>query len=201
MTLRARTYDPVKAHKYYEEHKHLKGRQRSGVDQNRTNHRIYQPPPKATSTKKSAQARVLRLTEKIAKLNHALKEAQDALRAKQKAARENSDGKSTAKQKQLSKEYRQKHKNEIAQKRRREAGTKSGGSGTSTTGGSKSSSPTKKSVSQMSETELKDRIRKIKSLISSAKTQLRDANALSHSHLIGDDYLHLVHDGMTGRYH
>jgi len=191
-------YDPVKAHQYYEQHKHLKGRHAKGTST--TLQRVGKTPvgghkapsAKQHGSKSEAQQRAVRLTAKLNSLNKALQEATEELRVKRaasqrsratakKTARKNSDGKTTAKERQQSKEYRQKHKAQIAAKAK-----KSGGG-----------SSTKKHVKDMTISELTSRVSKIKSLISEAKSQLRAANSLSHSLSANEN--HLVHDGTKGR--
>lgn len=190
-------YDAQKAHEYYELHKHLKGRHpgtartltRTGGTRVRGKR-----PPSAAERQAAARARSVRLTKKLHSLNAALREATEALRKKRQAAqksratakktaRKNSDGKTTAKERLKSKEYRQKHKAELASKAKK-AGSSSKGK----------SPAAKKSVSSMSESELTHRISTIKSLITDAKRQLRAAHSLSHS--ITDTENHLTHDGV-----
>lgn len=190
-------YDPVKAHQYYELHKKLKGRRVSTPVT--TTKRVGTARPKASvqsskhKQQAEARARSVRLTKKLHSLQTALKEATDALHKKRvaaqksratakKTAKKNSDGKTTAKERQQAKEYRDKHKAEIAAKAKK-----------------KTSSPAKKSVSSMTEKELTTRITNIRSLIASAKKQLKEANSLSHSQLVNDTDNHLSHDGTQGR--
>ena len=178
-------YDPQKAHDYYERHKHLKGRQPGAAEATlnrigatRLAPKVSRKPISSTEAKARAQARVVRLTAKVHSLTKALQEAENALRAKRKEAKQNSDGKSTAKEKQAAQKYRDTHKAQIAAKEKKDA-AKSGGSSTSSTSSSSSSGP--KSVSEMSESELTDRISKIKGAIADAKKQIQSANALAHS--------------------
>jgi hypothetical protein len=182
-------YDPQKAHDYYERHKHLKGRQPGAaeatlkrVGATRVSSAVNRKPVTASEAKSRAQARVVRLTAKVHSLTKALQEAEDALRAKRKEAQQNSDGKTTAKERAASKKYRDTHKSQIAAKAKKD-NSKSGGSSSSTssTSSSSSSSSGPKSVSEMSESELTDRISKIKGAIADAKKQIQSANALAHS--------------------
>lgn len=174
-------YDPVKAHEYYLRTRQLKGRQPAAVADTLkrvgaarvAKKTVVRKPVSQAEVKKRAQARVVRLTAKVHALTKALHEAEDALRAKRKEAKQNSDGKTTAKERAAAKQYRDKHKSEIAAKEKKAADKSGGGSS------SKPSGP--KSVSEMSESELTDRISKIKGLITAAKKQIQSANALAHS--------------------
>ncbi len=179
-------YDPVKAHQYYEAHKHLKGRKgekkptssgsgdKGGKPQSK---------PALSNTTQAAKQKVLRLNEYVSKLQSALSEAEAELSKKRQAARQtekqNSDGKSTAKEKQSAKEYRDKHKTEIAAKRK---------SSSSSGGGTSSSSS--HSVSDMSVEELTSRIIKIKSALTDAKRQraaaMQTLGSLAHSDIVSD---------------
>lgn len=179
-------YDPVKAHEYYEKHKHLTGRH--------TNPHIIIPEDASTKNakgkrshlslkveKERAVARVGRLKVKIDKLQGALSEANQALSEKRQKAvetkKQNSDGKSTAQQKQASQDYRDKNQAKIASDEKKTQSS-SGGS-------SSSSSSSSKSVSDMNVDELVTRVNKITGLIKVAKQQLttaeREAKTLAHS--------------------
>jgi hypothetical protein len=182
----AQPYDPVQRHLYYERTKRLKGRRPgsgrlpSPVDRVGTTpiRRIKERTAKPTTKKElkaKAQARVVRLTQKLNRLQDALKEAHEALREQKKAAREsrnadkkeekkNSDDKTTAKERAAAERYRNKNKAELKNKAKKAA-----------------DSSQKKTVSEMSEAELGDRITKITKLISSAKEQIKKANAQANS--------------------
>lgn len=198
-------YDPVKAHEYYMRTRKLKGRHGSNVDsalQRVGNKRVQVSSrsgkkPMTSAQQKSSRERAVRLTEKLHKLQVALQEATKELRVKRQAEqrsretqkkneKKNSDGKTTAKEKAAAKKYRDTHKAEI--KAKTNQSSSSGGS-------KKSSSPTKKSVQDMSISELTDRVSSIKSAISSAKQQLKEANSLSHSQFV-DTANHFIHDGI-----
>lgn len=173
-----RPYDPKKAHQYYEEHKHLKGRQPGKSELNNsgghgTSRSVTRKNPVMATMvgpKQNAQLRVVRLTQKISKLQDALKKAEAALLTKRKTERQNSDGKTTAKEKQAAQKYRDTHKSQIAAKEKQKSS--SGG------GSSSSGSP---SLSSMSTSELESRISRIKGLITDARQQLSAANSLAHS--------------------
>jgi chromosome segregation ATPase len=183
-------YDPVKAHEYYERKKQLKGRKGGQGPPNgskvpvRASKNGSSPPPRpvVADVTRAAVAKVSRLKSKVSKLQGALSEAEAALSQKRLAAakekRQSSDGKSTAKEKQASEEYRKKHQQEIASKRKREA--KSGGG----------SSPSSNSVSDMSVDELQSRIIKINGALKDAKRQLSNATQqlgqLAHSDLTSE---------------
>lgn len=182
-------YDPRKAHEYYLRTRHLKGRNPAGakiVDSTLEkigSVKVTKKPANRPERKASAQNRVIRLTEKLHTLQKALAEAETALREKKQKSRQtqqqedkkNSDNKTTAKERAAAQKYRDTHKSKLATEAKRSAGSSGGGS-----------SP--KSVSEMSESELTDRISKIKNLISSAKQQIQAANSqaksMSHSEFI-----------------
>lgn len=200
-------YDPVKAHEYYMRTRKLKGRRSASINttlQRVGNTRVRpttKPVKKALTPeqrKSSSRERAVRLTEKLHKLQAALQEATKEIRIKRQAEqrsretqkkneKKNSDGKTTAKERATAKKYRDTHKAEI-KAREKKASSSSGGS-------KSSSSSTKKSVSDMSISELTDRISSIKSAISSAKKQLKEANSLSHSQFV-DNANQLIHDGI-----
>lgn len=183
-------YDPVKAHEYYIRTRKLKGRKKGTqssligdggrpVTSGGRNSGGRRPPPPVSNSEKQAK-RVKRLQGKVDALQGALSKAQAALvkrRAEErKTERENSDGKSTTEEKRASKEYRDKNRAEIANKRKSASGS-SGGSSS----GSSSSSSSSKSVNDMSVEDLETRIIKIRSALSEAKRQLANAsNSLGH---------------------
>lgn len=181
-------YDPQKAHDYYERHKHLKGRHPGSEDLSKkggSTKVVMRHNPqmaKMVSAQKAAQQRVVRLTENLHKLQGALKRAEEALANKRKTAQQNSDGKSTAKQKQSSKKYRDTHKTQLQAKSKQTSPSSSAGSSSSGGGG----------LSSMSEAELQSRVSRIKGLITNCTQQIRKANsqALSHSEFT-------VHDGLS----
>lgn len=195
------TYDPVKAHQYYERTKKLKGKDKanstsppkvglgSRVVSDTANSSLHVPrshsptsQPKLGSAGEAARQRVTRLKAAVSKLEGALTEARAALSqkraAERKTAKENSDGKSTEAEKTASQKYRDKHKAEIATKR------KTSSSSSSSSSGSSSSSSTS-SVSDMSAPELETRIINIQSALTDAKRQLSNAQQqlgqLAHS--------------------
>lgn len=178
-------YDPQKAHAYYERHKKLKGRdahpnytppkvgQGSRVvddNPNSSRHASGKKRQAVAAATDVARQRVGRLQGAVKKLEGALTEARAALSAKRatakKTAKENSDGKSTEAEKTASSKYRDKHKAEIATKRKASSPSSSGSS---------SSSSSTSSVSTMSVTELETRVIKIQSALTDAKRQLSAA--------------------------
>lgn len=169
-------YDPVKAHQYYMDHRKLKGRKPGNQSD------VHPIHAKSGDGKAAARARVGRLTSKLSKLQGALTKAEAALSAKRRSEvetkRKNSDGKSTAAEKQASKEYRDKNKAKIQAKEKKDNKSSSSSSGSSSSGG----------LSSMSSDELVSRINKIQGAIKSAKQQLSAARQqlgqLAHSEFL-----------------
>jgi HK97 family phage prohead protease len=111
------------------------------------------------------KSKVNTLTGELSKAKQALSEKRQAAREEEKA---NSDGKSTVKEKQAAKKYRDTHKAEIAAKRKSESSS----SESSSTGG----------YSSMSIPDLTARISSIQTVLSEAKRQLAEATkSLGHS--------------------
>lgn len=175
--------DRRRNHEYYERTKQLKGRKK-GVAKSVSSKTkpAAKTNPKDSPKVQKAKARISRLRGKISKLKGALSEVNAEMSKKRAAARKtekkNSDGKTTAKERQSSKEYRDKHQQEIASKSKSK--TKSGGS----------SSSSSNSVSDMTMEQLQTRATKIRGLIKSAQKQLSNANQelgqLAHSALLLD---------------
>jgi hypothetical protein len=167
-------YDKVKAHEYYIRTRHLKGRHRT-ASQRVGGGKV--PMAKIVSASqhqkihKQTVAKLARLTLKLRSLQNALQEAEKALRDKEAQQNRPAGQKTTAKQKQQAKQYRDTHKAQIKAKEKQS----SGGSG-----GSSSSSSTKP-VSQMSVSELTDRVHRIKKLITSCTAQIKATNDTLHS--------------------
>lgn len=188
MRLDSGGYDPVKAHEYYERTKHLKGRVKSRKPVAASPKSSSRRAPAAPKLKgrelgkdtSAAAAKVTRLKSKVAKLEGALSEARAALSKKRQATakdeKKNSDGKTTAKERQSAKEYRDKHQAEIAAKRKKDS--------------SKSPSSSSNSVSDMGVEELESRIIKIQGALKEAKRQLSNASQqlgqLAHSELTSE---------------
>lgn len=170
-------YDPVKAHEYYLRVRQLKGRTKGA---SKAPGQVKNPG--RTDGQAAVRARVGRLRSKLAKLNAARLATETAIREKRKnesaTKKKNSDGKTTAAERQASKNYRDKHKTELANKRKHDSKISSGG-------GSSSSAP---SLSSMSVNELQTRLGKIQDAIKSAKSQLSAATqqlgSLAHSALL-----------------
>jgi HK97 family phage prohead protease len=168
----ADNYDPAKAHAYYERTKKLKGREKGSAKGLKTGAAVPNIPEpgfrQEAIAAKTQAVTVARLKTKVDALGKALSEARQVLSEKRAAAREtekdNSDGKSTEKEKQAAKEYRDKHKAEIAAKQKSES-TSSGSGG----------------YSSMTVEELTVRISTIQSTLSEAKRQLTEATkSLGH---------------------
>jgi len=185
-------YDPDKRRERYLRERELKGRKAvvkssggstsAGTKSNNIGRGVapaVKPPPKPPNPAE-ARARISRLTAKVSALQSSLTEAMAALaesrRSAAKTEKENSDGKSTASEKQASQEYRDKNKEKIKEKDRAEAKKESS---SSSSGSSSSSSST--SVSDMSESDLQSRVNRIRGLLTSAKKQLADAKKAAGS--------------------
>ena len=199
-------YDPVKAHEYYMRTRQLKGRKKAAKD----------PPkpaakkPKVTQTMREARERIGRLRPKIQRLETALGEAMAELsKARQNSAKtekKNSDGKATAKERKESKEYRDRNQGKLAEKRK-DSSESSSKSSSSSSSKSKSSSSSSSSSSDSNDKEigrLEERVRRLKSALSSAKSQLaraeREAAGIQHSMLLSEiDSDILIHYQPIGR--
>jgi hypothetical protein len=171
-------YDPKEAHAYYERTKHLTGRKKGAV----------KAAPAKPKQHAAAQARVVRLRGKVSKLKVALSEAEAALSKQRQGAskteKASSDGKTTAKERQASKEYKDKHQTEIAAK----SGSSSAAGSSSSGSSSKSSSSGDKSkgfIDDMNEQQLRARVTKIRGALRDAKRLLSNASQelgqLAHS--------------------
>lgn len=164
-------YDPAKAHKYYEEHKHLKGRKKGS-----TQLPSGSAPPQQkiggvkAQQRKELQASIKALSDRLVKLEALIKkraheEASDNRKAKAKkerAAKEQNKPKTAAEKAKAAREsekYRKQHKQELKNKAKKDSG-KSGGK-------DKKGSNKKHSVS-----ELKSLATKVKGQIAVAKQKL-----------------------------
>jgi len=199
-------YDPEKAHEYYEQYRKFnrqKGRKKGQTpdpqhkqpgSKNSSKNTSGKKNPKKPSTSeatKRAQARVGRLKAKTAKLEGALTKAEEALVKKRaseaKTKRQNSDGKTTAKEKQSEKKYRDKNKAKIKAKDKSAAKKSSGGSSSR----SSSSSSSSNSLENMSSSDLMVRISKIKGLLQDARAQLsaaqKNLGSLAHSDILASE--------------
>lgn len=198
-------YDPVKAHEYYMRTRELKGRKpsRRAASPRRTVTTLGNPPAKAgfkgakqspKEMRRRAQAKVGRLNTKVNKLEVALTQAKSELskaRQSQSATeRKNSDGKTTAKERQDSKEYRDKNKAKI-EKQSKKSTTSSGSS-------SKKSSSSGSTTSDDSSTvaALEERVSKIQGTLKIARAQLSVAKQslgqLSHSETVESELLSII---------
>jgi hypothetical protein len=166
-------YDPVKAHEYYEKHKHLKGR-KTGASQQPADRRIVRHLPNARHKQKiELQNSIQNLQAKLGKLEDLIKKKEEILKkdkAQAKVRAKKKDKPATAADKakaaRESKQYRQKHKQELKTKEK-QAAAKSGG-GSSKSSGTKSH----KKPSDMSIADLKALATKVKGQIAVAKQKL-----------------------------
>lgn len=161
-------YDPQKAHEYYMRTRELKGRQTSSNKTSANDGKLKVVPSKAPKKsskqqqREAAEQKVARLASKVLRIKKALRAAQQALSDKRLAEEKaNSDGKSTVAEKNASKKYRDKHKNDAK---------KGGGS-----------SSDKKKASELGVEELEKRVSSLKSALKSANAQLKKATAEAHS--------------------
>ena len=194
----AAQYDPAERRARYLEERRLKGRTKKAVakavrqtpkpPKTSNTGRGVAPakPPKAPSKTNpaAAKARVARLQGKVDTLQGALTKALAELAQKRRdsvaAEKKDSDGKSTAKEKQDSKEYREKNQTKIAAEEKKESAKAS----SSSSGGSSSSSGSSRDAATLSVSELEDRVSSIKSTLAKAKSALsaaKSAAGLSHS--------------------
>lgn len=187
-------YDPVKRHEYYEAHKQLKGRSSSGMSSSSGRRRGGGGRRRNPKVSKAA-SRVARLRGKVKKLKDALRATEEMINQKRDAAvgggttssstssssASKADGKTTASERLASKEYRDKHQTELAQKRKQAAPSTS-----SSTPASKPSND----ISSMDIDSLMDRAKKLRALIKEAQRQLANASSASgklvHSAIISD---------------
>jgi hypothetical protein len=178
-----RIYNPAKAHEYYERHKHLKGRRkgRSTVTPvkgapKRRNPQPRQPVRKAhkggarAKQRKELRARIQSLSKKLQQLEELIHKKERAAKSedrkgkakKERAAKEKDKPKSAAEKAKAAREnkqFRDKHKQELKTKAKKDA-TKSGGS---------SKKPTSKKSSL---SDLKVLAKKVKGQIAVAKHKL-----------------------------
>ncbi len=178
-------YDPQARRERYLRDRELKGR-KPGVKK----------PTQVLSSKDNdkKKAQVKRLTAKVATLEKSLTAALAALSEKRRTAasteKQSSDGKTTAKERQESKEYREKNQTKIANEREKES-TKTSSSSSSSSSSSGSSTSSSTSVSSMTVEALEDRVASIRSTLKKAKSALAQAKgSLSHSASLN---LHLKH--------
>lgn len=178
-------YDPVKAHKYYEEHKKLKGRKPGrGEEPRAANRRGSSQDPRIGKTRdqihmdarakqrKELTASIHRLEGNLRKLEALIKEKmrkedsedRKGKAKKERAAKERTKPKTAAEkaaEARENKQYREKHKQELKSKRKRD-----GSSG----GGSKKGAGNVSSKTSV--TELKRLATRVRGQIAVAKTKL-----------------------------
>lgn len=175
-------YNPAKAHAYYLKTRQLKGRQSavgiasasgkqtlSDAAKKAATHKLSQQH--TATARKAAKAKIARITLKLHSLENALKAAESALKTQQAKATQNSDGKTTQKEKIAAKQFRDTHKSEIAATAKKTAAAAPKATSASST----------TDVTKMSTKDLTARITKIKGLISNAHSQIKAANAILKS--------------------
>jgi len=166
-------YDPVKAHKYYEEHKHLKGRQRGSTPPPTGSSGPHVPSTSKAKQKQELAARIQSLSKKLHELEALIKkkaheqagEDRKAKAKKERAAKEQNKPQTAAEKAKAAREsekYRKAHKQELKTKAK-QASSKSGGG---------SSSDKKKAGSKASVSDLKALATKVRGQIAVAKQKL-----------------------------
>jgi Tfp pilus assembly protein FimV len=133
-------YDPVKAHQYYEQHKHLKGRRKGSTQPTGAGRPRQQRPAKSRARQKAElQARITNLSKKLQELEQLIQVKEAALKRSQASAKSTAKKERSAKEKNKpqtaaekakaardAKQYRQKHRQELKTKAK-QASQKSGG--------------------------------------------------------------------------
>lgn len=155
-------YDPQKAHQYYEEHKHLKGRQHGSNVVPFKGHHADPHPAAPHVISPAVQQQITALKGRLAALEAHLREL---LASKRKDAQKKPEHKTAAqkaKDARDSKKYRQEHKTELAQKRKQDASKSGGGS---------SSGPT--AISDMTEAQLRTAIARTRANLQAAVAKAR----------------------------
>jgi hypothetical protein len=183
-------YDPAKAHAYYERHKHLKGRRKGATQrplkprpraavalkgrknaQRPRSTRAHESPAKARQ-RKELSARIESLSKKLQQLEALIRKKEHEAQAedrkgkakKERAAKEKAKPKSAAEKAKAAREnkqFRDKHKQELKTKAKKQDAHKSGGS-----------SKTKKLTAKSPVSELKVLATKVKGQIAVAKQKL-----------------------------
>jgi ATP-dependent exoDNAse (exonuclease V) beta subunit len=112
-------YDPVKAHQYYEDHKHLKGRRKGQAH----------PPPQQHHRQPdaAAQQKVAQIQAKLARLHELLNKKIASSHASKKDKPKTAADK--LKQAQQNKDYYKKHREKIKAAHKKASGTGGGSSG------------------------------------------------------------------------
>lgn len=168
-------YDPAKAHQYYEEHKHLKGRKKGSAPPP-TSVNLKSPSSAKTKQKIALQNSVMNLEAKLGKLEQLIKQKEailkrDQAQAKVKA-RKPKDKPATAADKakaaRENKKYRQQHHQQLKVKAKQASNKPGGGSNS---GGAKSGAASQK-PSDMSIANLKALATKVKGQLAVAKQKL-----------------------------
>jgi Tfp pilus assembly protein FimV len=144
-------YDPVKAHQYYEAHKHLKGRHRGRtalVPIGRGRGSVQRTGAARARQKAELQARITSLSKKLRELENLIKEKEAVLKRDQASAKSTAKKERAAKEKNKpqtaaekakaardAKKYRKSHSQQLKNKAK-QASNKSGGSGSAKKGSS-----------------------------------------------------------------
>src|SRR3954454_24271199 len=132
-------YNPAKAHEYYEKHKHLKGRKK-GSAQRPLKPRTTRAPASSAKARqrKELSARIQSLSKKLQQLEELIRKKEHEAKSedrkgkakKERAAKEKDKPKSAAEKAKAAREnkqFRDKHKQELKTKAKKDA-SKSGGS-------------------------------------------------------------------------
>jgi len=143
-------YDPQKAHDYYEAHKHLKGRRHGSKEEDRKGRGPGKGTPAAShKISPAAQKKIDHLTSRLHELQARLHEL--LANAKKNGGHKKDEHKSAAeksKDARDAKKYREKHKTELAAKRKKAEG-KSGGGGHSSGIGSMTESQVRAAIARV----------------------------------------------------
>lgn len=168
-----RPYDPAKAHEYYMRTRQLKGRKKGQAQQpsGQGRQRVATPNANRQRAKQELSRRITTLEGKLHQLEELIKTKEAALKRGQEA-RQNKNKKPTAADKSKaareSKQYRQKHKSELAAKAKAAAKKAGGGSGDS--GGQKGTA--NKPDSEKSIKDLKMLATRVRGQLQAAKAKL-----------------------------
>jgi hypothetical protein len=168
-------YDPVKAHQYYEQHKHLKGRRRGATPPPPAPRRTGTPSLARARQKAALQASVTTLSNKLQLLENLIRTKEAVLRRdqsiakskakKERGAKEKNKPKTAAEKAQAArdaKKYRQQHQQALKTKAKQ----------ANKSGGSSSSKKTSDTPREMPIKELKALATKVRGQLAIAKQKL-----------------------------
>lgn len=186
-------YDPVKAHQYYEQHKHLKGRQRGAAQPPPAQHRpgaVHPLPAQPRSTKPSLRkeqqkaalrANITNLSQKLQELEQLIQKKEAVLKKdqalakskakKERGVKEKNKPQTAAEKAQAardSKKYRQQHQQQLKTKAKQAAAKQP----STTPGGGSSATSTAQKPSEMPIKALKALATKVKGQLAVAKQKL-----------------------------